>query len=208
MVSTVSSVMLFSFTPRACDAFLSIQTPRNCVNVFFLACHCVPFVISCPVNQAADIVRCFVDHESLEGKGDEQEGQGSRRVLHRDHLDPDLDSMSDDSLSDDSFHPELSSTTGPITPPQTPRTTERMLPSATVTTDSGTFFGGKSDQPGFGRDIGVAKPPRQPIGAVADLGAKENVGNAGGSGAGVWDISAETPVTGNAGKARFFGNIC
>lgn len=134
-------------------------------------------------------MRCFVDREGLEDNG-----PGSRRVLRRDHSDPDLDSMSDDSLSDDSFHPELSSTTGPITPPQSPKTTERALPSATVMTESGTIFG-------------TAKPQRQPLGAVADPGSKKNLGNAGGSGGGVWDITAETPVTGNAGKARFFGNI-
>lgn len=135
------------------------------------------------------------------------------------------ESMSDDSLSDDSFHPELGGTGGPITPPQNMEALSRfggtgvptVFPPAKGAVGSeaagaaaGDGFENKGAG-GFRYDFGTSTPPRRPLGAVADPGAmnrgfgeKGSGGGGGGGGGGIWDCDiVDAGVRSGRGRQKF-----
>lgn len=142
------------------------------------------------------------------------------------HSDCGSESMSDDSLSDDSFHPELGGTGGPITPPQNiealSRFRARGIPTvsppakgavgsetAGAAAAAGDGFENRGAG-GFRYDFGSSTPPRQPLGAVADPGSMnrgfgEKGNGGGGGGGGIWDcdVVVDSGVGSGRGRQKF-----
>lgn len=151
----------------------------------------------------------FDDDDSVAGSGAGAIMPSGRNVNRVNRMSDDNDDENEgyDSLSDDSFHPELGGTEGPITPPHL---TKNLSPVLIPRTNHGTPMlptNGAKRERGSAAAIAVTPPAhdtsgsgkaqRQPLGAVSDPSVR------GGNVArhGVWDMEGGGSMT---GKGRLF----